>query len=121
MDLNLKYFFLFQEFRPPSPPLTTIPDFIGYNSCSLRHQEHQQPHHIGPLLFGDERSFADTGERVEWQMANELRTTDWERLKELTAKQQNDARLMNIDEYHRAQNLPQRIYERVAHNDQSIN
>ena len=37
-----------------------------------------------PLSFGDEKSFSEVGERVEWQMAREL--TDWNKLNEINKK-----------------------------------
>lgn len=89
------------------------------------HHHNQQPQHqtqaqAYPLSFGDERSFAENGERVEWQVAHELRTTDWDRLKELTGANDPPAaasscRYATIDEYERSQQPQhQRIYERIG-------
>lgn len=50
---------------------------------SLSHCIKNSQNNSETLSFGDERSFDEVGERVEWQMAHELRTTNWDRLKEM--------------------------------------
>lgn len=94
------------ELGPPSPKHHQYQQYQHSTFCgqprSYQHQHHHyhSDHHpAASLSFGDERSFADGGERVEWQVAHELRTTDWDELKELSAArpQHMDSRQLRYD------------------------
>lgn len=58
------------------------------------------PPPVPPIKWANEQSFIDSGERVEWQMAHELRTTDWDRLKQITADAKCKPTAMDNDDDH---------------------
>jgi hypothetical protein len=73
-------------------------------------RSHTSPIRPLKLHYGSEQSVRNTGEPVEWQVAGELRTTDWDKLKKCSSsssscsKQPNESRTSRM--YERNQHQP---------------
>ena len=75
------------------------------SSSNKYSRSHTSPIRPLKLHYGSEQSVRNTGEPVEWQVAGELRTTDWDKLKKYSTKHPNESN----SKYERCTN---RMYER---------